>query len=51
MACKQTASGVPGSVYNLYSCSEVVRMLEEDEPMMEGSGDDLDLDIQSEDEL
>ena len=50
MASKQTASGpgVPGSVYD--SLSEVLDMIESNEPMMEDSDDDLGLEIDSGDE-
>ena len=53
MASKQTTSGpaVPGSVYDQYSLSEVLSMIESNEPMMEDSNDDLGLDIESGDEM
>ena len=41
---------VPGNVYDRYNAEEVIGMLELNEPMHDGSDDDLDLDIGSGDD-
>ena len=46
-----TAAAVPGSVYARYSSSEVLELMEMDEPMLDDSADDLDLDLGSRDEM
>ena len=48
----RTHSSVPGSVYSRYSAGEVLELLDMDEPTLDAaSGDDLDLDLGSGDEL
>ena len=39
------AEGVPGSVYERYSTEDVIAMMDED--IVDGSDDDLDLDLGS----
>ena len=48
MAGSALAANVPGSAYNRYSTEEVLHMM--DEPMFDGSEDDLDLDKDSGDD-
>ena len=47
MAGSGTTSNVPGSAYDFYNTAEVLEMMELDEHMMEGSDDDLELDMGS----
>ena len=42
---------VPGSVYERYSSSEVLELLNIDEPVLDDSEDDLGLDVGSGDEM
>ena len=44
-------SAVPGSTYERYSRSEVLELLDMDEPLMHDSDDDLELDLGSGDEM
>ena len=46
-----SSAEVPGSVYNRYSASEVLDLLNNDEPVLEDSDDDLGLDLGSGDEM
>ena len=45
-----TAGAVPGSAYERYTGSEVLELLEMNEPMLADSDDDLELDLGSGDE-
>ena len=51
MATTSTASAVPGSVYERYTNTEVLELLEMNEPVLGDSDDDLELDIGSGDEM
>ena len=46
-----TSSSVPESAYKRYTSSEVIELLEIDEPLLDDSGDELDLNLGSGDEL
>ena len=48
---RMATCGVPGSVYDRYSASEVLELLDMDEPVQEGSEDELDCDVVSADEM
>ena len=48
MAGSGSTASVTGSVYDLYNTTEVLEMMDMmEEPMMEGSDDDLELDMGS----
>ena len=51
MATDPTVSAVPGSVYARYSASEVVDMMDMEEPAYMDSDDDLELDVMDADEM
>ena len=46
-----SSAGVPGSVYDRYTRSEVLELLEMDEPVVHDSDDELELDLGSGDEM
>ena len=51
MATTSTASAVLRSVYERYTNTKVLELLEMDEPILVDSDDDLELDIGSGDEM
>ena len=51
MATTNSTSTVPGSAYERYSRSEVLELLETEEPMLQDSDDELELDLGSGDEM
>lgn len=48
---RTSLSTVPGSAYERYSRSQVLELMEIDEPILDDSGDELDIDLGSGDEM